>query len=252
MTIITIINQKGGIGKSTTSHSIAAGLSLNGFKVLLVDLDSQMNLSQSTRVDVNNNNNTHSILVKGTNVKDAIQHVKDNLDIIIGSPNLAHCDMEMMEVGKEYRLKEKLSELNGMYDYIVIDTPPALGVITINALTCANFVLVPCQADVFSVDAIMKLNDTINMVRTCTNKDLQIIGVLLTRYNKRSVLTRQIKDVISDMAKNMGSKLYDTEIREAIAIKESQATKQDIFEYAPKSKVANDYMKIVKEIMKER
>ena len=252
MTIITIINQKGGIGKSTTSHSIAAGLSLNGFKVLLVDLDSQMNLSQSTRVDVNNNNNTHSILVKGTNVKDAIQHVKDNLDIIIGSANLAHCDMEMMEVGKEYRLKEKLSELNGMYDYIVIDTPPALGVITINALTCANFVLVPCQADVFSVDAIMKLNDTISMVRTYTNKDLKIIGVLLTRYNKRSVLTRQIKDVISDMAKNMGSKLYDTEIREAIAIKESQATKQDIFEYAPKSKVANDYMKIVKEIMKER
>ena len=252
MTIITIINQKGGIGKSTTSHSIAAGLSLNGFKVLLVDLDSQMNLSQSTRVDVNNNNNTHSILVKGTNVKDAIQHVKDNLDIIIGSPHLAHCDMEMMEVGKEYRLKEKLSELNGMYDYIVIDTPPALGVITINALTCANFVLVPCQADVFSVDAIMKLNDTISMVRTYTNKDLKIIGVLLTRYNKRSVLTRQIKDVISDMAKNMGSKLYDTEIREAIAIKESQATKQDIFEYAPKSKVANDYMKIVKEIMKER
>ena len=112
--------------------------------------------------------------------------------------------------------------------------------------------LVPCQADVFSVDAIMKLNDTINMVRTYTNKDLKVIGLLLTRYNKRSVLTRQIKDVISDMAKNMGSKLYDTEIREAIAIKESQATKQDIFEYAPKSKVANDYMKIVKEIMKER
>lgn len=254
MNIISCINQKGGVGKSSSSISIAFGVAreLPHKKVILVDLDSQCNTTQALNINFDNVNYTiHDVLIKGVDIKKAIYQVKDNLYILPGSPNMAHCDIELTDVGKEYKLKECLQSLEGLIDYVIIDNPPALNTISINSMTAANYILIPCQADVFSLDAIIKLNDTINTIRTYTNKNLKILGVLLTRYSKRSVLTRQMRDVIKETAENIGAKLYDTEIVESVVMRESNAVKQDIFTYAPKSKVAQCYLKIVKDIISE-
>lgn len=253
MKVISIINQKGGVGKSSSSISIAYGIAreLLEKKVILIDLDSQCNTTQALNIDLDTNYNTiHDVLIKGVNIKDAMYQVKDNLYIIPGSPNMAHCDIELTEVGKEYRLKECMKNLEDFASYVIIDNPPALNTSTINSMTASDYLLIPCQADVFSLDAMLKLNDTVNTIRTYTNKGLQILGVLLTRYNKRSVLTRQIQEVIEETSKNMGTKVYGT-VREGIALKESQALKQDIYSYNSRSGVARDYMQIVKEIIKD-
>ena len=253
MNIISCINQKGGVGKSSSSISIAFGVAreLPLKKVILVDLDSQCNTTQALNINFDNVNYTiHDVLIKGVNIKDALYQLTDNVYVVCGSPNMAHCDMELTEVGKEYKLKECLQSLEGFADYLILDNPPALNTITINSMTASNYVLIPCQADVFSLDAMTKLNDTINTIRTYTNPGLKILGVLLTRYSKRSVLTRQIQEVIDETAKAMGTKVYGT-IREAIALKESQAVKQDIFTYNSRCGVAKDYMQIVKEVINE-
>ena len=245
--VTAIINQKGGVGKSTTSQSLAAGLSLKGFKVLLIDMDSQGNLSFSTGA----NKAAVSILEvlkQEAPAADAIQKV-GNLDIIPASISLAGADMQLTEMGKEYRLRETLEPIKKNYDYIIIDTPPALGILTINALTAADDIIIPAQADIYSIDAIGQLYNTVKAVQQYTNKNLSIKGVLLTRYSDRTILSRDLSDMIQQTAEQLHTKLFKATIREAIGIKEAQAQKQDIFAYSSNSKVAADYMQLVDEFL---
>lgn len=245
--ITAIINQKGGVGKSTTSQSLAAGLSLKGFKVLLIDMDSQGNLSFS----VGANKAAVSILEvlkQEATAAEAIQTV-GNLDIIPASISLAGADMQLTEMGKEYRLKEAIEPLKENYDYIVIDTPPALGILTVNALTAADNIVIPAQADLYSIEAIGQLYNTVQAVKQYTNKGLSITGILLTRYSDRTVLSRELSSMIDSTAAQLGTKLFTATIREAIGIKEAQAQKQDIFSYSGNSKVAADYMQFVEEFL---
>lgn len=245
--ITAIINQKGGVGKSTTSQSLAAGLSLKGFKVLLIDMDSQGNLSFS----VGANKAAVSVLEvlkQEAAAADAIQTI-GNLDIIPASISLAGADMQLVEMGKEYRLKEALEPIKKNYDYIIIDTPPALGILTINALTAADNIVIPSQADIYSVDAIGQLYNTVRAVQQYTNKGLSIKGILLTRYSDRTILSRDLADMIQRTAEQLNTKLFKATIREAIGIKEAQAQKQDIFAYSGNSKVAGDYMQFIDEFL---
>lgn len=245
--ITAIINQKGGVGKSTTSQSLAAGLSLKSFKVLLIDMDSQGNLSFS----VGANKAAVSILEvlkQEATAAEAIQTV-GNLDIIPASISLAGADMQLTEMGKEYRLKEALEPVKNNYDYIVIDTPPALGILTINALTAADDIIIPAQADIYSIDAIGQLSSTVKAVKQYTNSKLSIKGILLTRYSDRTILSRDLADMIQRTAEQLSTKLFKATIREAIGIKEAQAQKQDIFSYSGSSKVAADYMQFVEEFL---
>lgn len=245
--IVSIINQKGGVGKSTTSQSLAAGLSLKGYKVLLIDMDSQGNLSFSVGAD-KESVSTLEVLKRQASAEEALQHI-GNLDIIPASISLAGADMQLTEMGKEYRLKEAIEPLKKGYDYIIIDTPPALGILTINALTASDSVIIPAQADIYSIDAIGQLYGTIRAVKQYTNKDLTITGILLTRFSDRTVLSRDLANMIKGTAEQLGTRLFNSTIREAIAIKEAQASKTDIFAYAPKSKVAADYMGFVEEFL---
>lgn len=246
--IVSVINQKGGVGKSTTSLSLAAGLSFKGYKVLLVDMDAQGNLSLS--VGANKAAVTIlEVLKKEAPMAAAIQHIGE-LDIVPAALTLAGADMTITEMGKEYRLREALEPLKSDYDYCIIDTPPALGVLTVNALTASTGVIIPAQADIYSVDAIGQLYGTIQAVKQYTNKELVIEGILLTRYTDRAVLSRDIADMMKQTAEGIGTKVFDTTIREAIAIKESQIRQQDIFTYAPTSKVATDYMGLVDEFLR--
>ena len=245
--IISIINQKGGVGKSTTSQSLAAGLSIKGFKVLLIDMDSQGNLSFS--VGANKQGiSVLEILKKEVPAEESIQHI-GTIDIIPASISLAGADMQLTEMGKEYRLKEAIEPVKKRYDYIIIDTPPALGILTINALTASDSVIIPAQADIYSIDAIGQLYSTIRAVKQYTNRDLSITGILLTRFSDRTVLSRDLANMIQNTAEQLGTRLFDSTIREAIAIKEAQVSQSDIFAYAPKSKVADDYMRFVDEFL---
>ena len=246
--IIAICNKKGGVGKTTTAHALGAGFSLKGFKTLLIDLDSQCNLSQAAGADLNGSGAGE--LLKGeTAAGDTIQAISDNLDIIPGSASLAKADIEINDTGKEYILKEILERLLPDYDYIVIDCPPSLGVLTVNALTAAGHLIIPAQADYFSFNALEDLQAVLNVIRKYTNPTIHTEGILFTRHNPRTVLSRDLEKVTADTAQGFGTNILKAKIREGIAIKEAQALHEDIFSYAPKSKAAEDYRLFVDEVL---
>jgi chromosome partitioning protein len=247
MKIIAIINQKGGVGKSTTAHALGAGLSLKGFKVLFVDLDAQRNLTHTLCVP-QGGATVMEILTKEAEPSQAI-HRGERWDCILGTPVLAGADMMLTQTGKEFRLKEALEPIQDDYDYVVIDTPPALGILTINALAACTGLIVPAQADIYSLQGIGQLYETIKPVRQYCNRELRIMGILLTRYNQRSILSRDIAEMIEQTASQLDTVVYKTAIREAVAIKEAQAKQQDIYSYAPKGKVTADYASFVEEVL---
>lgn len=249
--IYAVINQKGGVGKSTTAGALWAGLTAKGFKTLAVDLDAQGNLTHTARASTAGGQATAlSLLTKEAPTKAAIQHT-ENGDIIASSKALAGADAYISATGKEYKLREALSEIQSEYDYIIIDTPPALGILTINALTACNSVIIPTGADIYSLQGISQLVETINPVKQYCNPGLTISGILLTRYNPRTVLTRDVTEHLNTIAEEIGTKVYTTTIREAITIKEAQLKRESLFKYAPRAKVTQDYKAFINELLKE-
>ncbi|MBO6085655.1 MAG: ParA family protein [Acetobacter sp.] len=247
MHIYAITNQKGGVGKSTTAAALWAGLSLKGYKVLAIDLDPQCNLSYTAGADTAHK--TALSLLTGENpTADTIQHTAAG-DIIAASKNLAGADAFIKDTGKEYRLKESLEGIAAEYDYCILDTPPSLGILTVNALTACNSVIIPAQADIFSLQGIDELNQTMQPVRKYCNPALTIEGILLTRYNGRTALARDISDYTEQLAAKLGTKVFKTTIREGIAVKEAQLSQQALFDYAPKANVTNDYRAFIDELL---
>ena len=247
--IFTVINQKGGVGKSTTAAALGAGLTLKGFKVLHIDLDAQGNLTFCMGAGASALSSLE-VLTGTATAAEAIKHT-DQGDIIPASPALAGADALITATGKEYRLREALEPLHDLYDYIVIDTPPALGILTVNALTACTGAIIPAQADAYSLQGIAMLGQTVDTVRKYCNRDLIIKGIVLTRYNSRAVLSRDMAELISQTAAQLHTKLYTATIRECTALKEAQAVQQDIFSYAPRSNAAADYKALVAEILEE-
>lgn len=247
MKTICIANRKGGTGKTTTAAALIAGLHERGFRVLGVDLDAQRNLS-STMGARNANKTILGVLTGDIKATDAIMRGSWG-DIIPGTKNLAGADAIISETGKEYRLKEALEPLKGDYDYCVIDCPPALNILTVNALTAADTVIIIAQADIYSMDGIEDLQETIEPVRKYCNRDLRIEGILLTRYNARSILSRDATALIGQIADRLGTSLFNATIREAIAVKEAQISQQSLFIYAPKAKVTQDYRAFIDEFL---
>lgn len=247
--IIAIGNQKGGIGKSTTTQAIGAYYSLKGYKTLLIDLDPQSNLTIATGASREDVLTTYELLNKDirADAKKAIQPIRDNLDIIPASNKLSEIADHLPKIGRYDVLKKALEPIISEYKVIVLDTPPALSDLTLNAFMVAQKVVVPAQADLFSLEAIKELSGTIEAVRDY-NKELEVAGILLTRYQPRSILTQELTELIEDTAKSLNTKVFKRAIREAVAIKEAQAMHQDIFTYAPKSKVAGDYEAFIKEL----
>lgn len=252
--VISIANQKGGVGKSTTALALSARLAYSNFKVLCLDLDPQGNLTSSVEYDENQSQEFKysclDVLSGNVNVQEAIVHNK-LFDIIPSNPNLATADIMFTKVGKEFILKEALEPILNDYDYIIIDTPPALGIITVNALTCCTKVLIPAQADIYSIQGISQLYDTIETVKKYCNPSISIMGILLTRYNSRTVISRDIASTLEDIATSLNSKLFNTKIRECVAIKEAQTVHKDIFSYASKSNASKDYTDLINEILRK-
>ena len=237
--IIAVVNQKGGVGKSTTAQALTAGLLLKNFACLTIDLDAQGNLTYTLGAKTNEAT-ILEVLTGEVEAKDATQHLK-NGDTIAANKALAGADAFISETGKEYRLKEALQSLEEQYDYIIIDTPPTLGILTVNALTACNSIIIPAQ-----------LANTMRSVRKYCNPNLQIEGILLTRYNSRSVLSKEVAELANQLAKKLGTRLFKSTIREGVAVKEAQISQKSIFEYAPQAKVAQDYKAFIEELLSNK
>lgn len=244
--IISIANQKGGVGKSTTSQALGAGLHQKKYKTLLIDLDPQGNISYT--VGATPGATAYELITGQATAKETIQQTAHG-DIIPASRALTLIDTEITATGKEYRLKEAIAGIIKNYDFIIIDTPPALGLLTINALTASNEVIITAQADIYSLQGIGQLQETIQTVKKYCNQGLKVQGILLTRHNPRTILSKDMTELIENTAQQIQTSLYKTVIREGIAIKEAQATRQDIFTYSPKSNPGADYKDFVKEVI---
>lgn len=248
MEVVAIVNRKGGVGKTATAQALGAGLARKKKKVLYIDLDSQTNLSYGLGADPEGLNSM-DVLTGEATAAEAIQHTPQG-DVIAGSEALAGADAAIDGTGKEYRLKEAIDGLQ--YDYIIIDTPAQLGTLTVNALTAANSVVIPVQAEVYSLQGIGQLSKTIEAVKKYCNRDLYIRGILITRYNGRAVISKDMQSNLKDAAEQLKTKLYSTPIRECVSIKEAQAIQQDIYTYAPRSNAAKDYEAFIKEFTERK
>jgi len=246
MQIIAIINQKGGVGKSTSALSLGAGLALAGKFVLFVDMDAQGNLSHTLQAGPGPSSMD---VLMGMPASQAIQYTPYH--VIPSSPSLTAADATITQTGKEYRLKEALGALEkaSCYDYVIIDTPPALGILTVNALTACHGLIIPAQADIYSLQGISQLYGTVDTVRRYCNPGLRVLGILLTRYNGRAVIGREAGEMIEQTAAGLNTKVFASRVRECTAIKESQAMRRSIFDYAPRSNAAADYAAVVDEIL---
>jgi len=245
--ITAIVNRKGGTGKTTTTQSLGVGLKQKGFKTLFIDMDGQSNLSTVIGAD-KSKPTILDVLTKRINLKEAIQ-TTDYGDIVASSTSLVFADSQITETGKEYRLKEAVETIAAEYDYIILDTPPTIGILTINALSAADGAIVPIQPDAFSLEGLEQISEAMDAVRKYCNPQLKIKGILLTRYNLRTVLGRAVAEIVAKKVAMINTKLYKTVIRECIAIREAQLKKKSIYEYEASSNAAIDYKNFVDEYL---
>lgn len=246
--IIAIINQKGGVGKTTSAIAISAGLAKLNHKVLLIDMDAQCNATLTMLKTQAIETTMHDVLISQKPIADAIQRC-EKFDFIASSPAMANADAELAQNRKAYRLKECLISIQDQYDYIILDTPPSLGIITANALTACTDVIIPTQTDTYSLQGIGQLMRTVQSVRSVTNNDLRILGILVVRYNGRTVLGRHISGELKQIAEQINTRIIGS-VRECVAVREAQAAYTDVFSYDHHCTAARDYMQIIKDIAK--
>jgi len=245
--ITAIANQKGGVGKTTTAHALIAGLVRRGFNTLAVDVDPQGNLTYAMGGD-DGEPGVYELLKGNVQAADIIQTTSQG-DLISGNLFLAGADMEFADTGREYLLVEALDTVRPAYDYIIIDSPPQLGILTINVLTAANDLIIPMGADVFSLQGLIQLYTTISKVQKRCNPSLRIAGLLVTRFSGRSILSQELRDTIAEKAGQINTHFFTTMIREGVSIKETQLQQSSLFSFAPKSNPALDYESFVQEYL---
>ncbi|MBP1906265.1 chromosome partitioning protein [Paenibacillus turicensis] len=247
--IIAIANQKGGVGKTTTSVNLSAGLASIGKRVLLIDIDPQGNTTSGVGVNkADVENCIYDVLINEVDPREAIvPTMVDGLSIIPATIQLAGAEIELVPtISREVRLKRAISQVKAQFDYVIIDCPPSLGILTINSLTAADSVLIPIQCEYYALEGLSQLLNTVRLVQKHLNTSLQIEGVLLTMFDARTNLGIQ---VIEEVKKYFQQKVYKTVIPRNVRLSEAPSHGQSIITYDPKSKGAEVYLELAKEVV---
>lgn len=250
MKTLAIINQKGGVAKTTTAWALGCGLNKKGYKVLLVDLDAQSNLSFTAKVDLLHLDTTLYDVFKGNaDVKDALNSITDTMDILTGGISLASADREFVSLGREKMLKKALAPISNNYDYCIIDCPPSLGLLNENSLTAADDLIIPMQTDIYALQGIHQLQGFINDVKENSNPGLNIKGILITRVSENTNLYKDMRPQFEIVADDMGTKVFNTFIRNTVAVSEVSAQRSNLFDEMPNATATKDYQAFINELI---
>lgn len=243
--VISLSNHKGGVGKTTSTVNIGAGLAEKGKRVLLIDLDPQANLSQSLGITEPEENIYEALLGEYPLLP---VHVTDKLHVIPSTLDLSGAEIELSaEAGREFILRDLIEPIKKEYDYVLIDCPPSLGLLTLNALTSSDRVIIPLQTQYLALQGLTKLMEVMDKVQKRLNKKLELGGVILTQFDSRKTLN---KDVAASIESHFKGKVFKTRIRDNVSLAEAPSQGKDIFSYNPKSRGAEDYYELCQEILK--
>lgn len=247
--VISVTNQKGGVGKTTTSINLSAALVKRGKRILLLDMDPQGNASVGLGIDTAELENTiYDVLLSEATARDAIVQTESGVDVMTANGDLAGAQVELLnEIGRELRLKKALVEVLPDYDYIFIDCPPALNVLTINALVASNSVMIPMQCEYFALEGLSALISTIRAIRETLNPGLKVEGLLRTMFDKRNSLSGEVS---RQLETHFGNKVYETVVPRNVRLAEAPSYGEPAISYSPLSKGARSYLLLADEILK--
>jgi chromosome partitioning protein len=246
--VLAIANQKGGVGKTTTAINLSAALAMRGRSVLLVDLDPQAN-SSMTFLDVRSlHKSMYDVLTGEAALADIIQPSPvPRLDVAPARIGLAKLEGQLVgELDAHYRLKDRLQAIKDRYEFVIVDTPPALGLITVNALVAATHLLIPVQSSYFALEGTDDLLETVDRIRARPNPDLKLLGAVITLHDKRTTLSRDVHKAVTEV---FGGRVFETTISKSIRLEESPAHRESIFTFAPQSSGAYEYYKLCEEVI---
>ena len=247
--IISISNQKGGVGKTTSSINIASYLAASEIPTLIIDMDPQANSTSGLGIELDKDNHSiYDVIIKEVQIKDAILNTKlEYLDIVPSSSQLVGAEIELVsEISREYRLKEALNSIQGKYKFVIIDSPPSLGLLTLNVLTSSDSIIIPIQCEYYALEGLSQLLNTIRLVQKRLNKNLKIEGILVTMYDSRLNLSKQ---VVKELEDYFEEKVYKTYIHRNVRLGEAPSHGKPILLYDASSTGAQDYMSLVSEIL---